>query len=70
MKKFGILIFVLGVALTVFSTISFFTKENVVNLGEVEITRKKEHHLNISPLIGIAVIGIGGIIFWQSDKTK
>ncbi len=70
MKKVGILIFVLGLALTVFTAVSFFTQEKVVDLGKVEITRKKEHHLNISPLIGIAVMGLGGIIIWQANNKK
>lgn len=69
MKKVGIAIFLIGLTLTLFTTITFFTKEKVVDLGKVEITAKKAHHLTISPLIGIAVMGIGGIIFWQSDKT-
>lgn len=70
MKKLGIIIFVLGLILTVFTAVSFFTNEKVVDLGKVEITRKKEHHLNISPLIGIAVMGIGGIILWQANSKK
>lgn len=70
MKNVGIIIFVLGFALTVFTAFSFFTKEKVVDLGNVEITRKKEHRLTISPLIGIAVMGLGGIILWQANNKK
>lgn len=70
MKNLSIVIFLIGLALTIFSTITFFTREKVVNLGEVEITRKKEHHLEISPLIGICIMGVSGILFWQSSKTK
>ena len=70
MKKIGIVIFLLGLVLTVFTTITFFTKEKVVNLGNVEITRNKEHHLRISPAIGIAIMGIGGIVFWQTFNSQ
>lgn len=70
MKNLGIIIFVLGLALTVFTAVSFFTREKVVDLGKVEITRKKEHRLTISPLIGIAVMGLGGIILWQANNKK
>lgn len=66
MKKFSIAIFLIGLALTVFTTITFFTKEKVVNLGDVEITRKKAHNLDISPVFGICLMGIGGILFWQT----
>jgi len=70
MRKVGIAIFLIGLALTVFTTITFFTDENVVNLGNVEITQKKTHQLDISPIFGVCVMGIGGIIFWQTYNPK
>jgi hypothetical protein len=68
MKKVGIIIILLGLGLTIFTAFTFFTKEKVVDIGKVEITRNKPHNLNWSPLIGIAVMGIGGITLWQSNK--
>jgi len=68
MKKIGIIILLLGLGLTLFTTVTYFTKEKVVDMGKVEITRKKPHRLNWSPLIGIAVIGIGGVMLWQASK--
>ncbi|NOU48047.1 MAG: LPXTG cell wall anchor domain-containing protein [Bacteroidales bacterium] len=54
--------------LTIFTAFTFFTKEKVVDLGSVEISRNKPHNLNWSPLIGIAVIGVGGIMLWKSNN--
>jgi hypothetical protein len=68
MKKTGIFIIILGLGLTIFTAVTFFSREKVVDLGKVEITRDKPHHLNWSPLIGIAVIVVGGIVVWQSSK--
>lgn len=68
MKTTGIIILIIGLALTIFTAFTFFTKEKVVDLGKVEITRNKPHSVNWSPLIGIAVMGIGGIVLWQSSK--
>lgn len=68
MKKLGIAIIILGLGFTAFSLFTFFTKEKVVDLGSVQITRDKPHHLNWSPLIGIAVIGIGGALLWQATR--
>lgn len=70
MKKVGITIMIIGLVLTVFTTITFFTREKVVDLGKVEISRKIAHRFNISPIIGIAVMGIGGIIFWQTYNDQ
>jgi hypothetical protein len=68
MKIAGIILIVIGLGLTVFTAFTFFTKEKVVDLGTVEISRNKPHTLDWSPLIGIAVIGVGGIVLWQSNK--
>jgi hypothetical protein len=68
MKKFGILLVIIGLALTIITAVTFFTKEKVVDIGEVVITRNKPHHLNWSPLVGIAVIGVGGIVILVSSK--
>jgi LPXTG-motif cell wall-anchored protein len=68
MKITGISILLIGLVITIFTAFTFFTKEKVVDLGAVEITRDKPHHLNWSPLIGIAVMGIGGFVLWRSNK--
>jgi divalent metal cation (Fe/Co/Zn/Cd) transporter len=62
MKKAGIFIIILGLALTIFTAITFFTREKVVNIGSLKITANKPHHLSWSPLIGIAVMGVGGVV--------
>jgi uncharacterized membrane protein len=68
MKRVGIFIIMLGLALTFFTAFTLFTKEKVVDLGAIEITKNKAHHLNWSPLVGIGVMAIGGVIVWQSSK--
>jgi cytochrome b subunit of formate dehydrogenase len=69
MKKAGIVIIILGLLLTIFTAFTYFTREKVVDLGKVEITANKQHHLRWSPLIGIAVMAVGGVILWQSPKN-
>jgi hypothetical protein len=68
MKKAGIVIIILGLVLTIFTTITFFTREKVVDIGSVKIIRNKQHRLDWSPITGIAVMGIGGLIFLISNK--
>jgi hypothetical protein len=70
MKTAGIIIIIVGLGLTIFTAFTFFTKEKVVDIGKIEISRDKPHNLNWSPLIGIAVMGIGGVLIWQSYKKK
>ncbi len=68
MKKAGIVIIIIGLLLTIFTTFTYFTREKVVDLGQVEITANKRHNLRWSPLIGLAVLAIGGVVIWQSPK--
>ena len=68
MKKVGIIIVILGLVLTIFTAITFFTREKVVDIGSLKITANKPHHLSWSPLIGIAVMGVGGVMILISSK--
>ena len=68
MKKAGIVIVILGLILTIFTAITFFTREKVVEIGSLKITANKPHHISWSPLIGIAVMAVGGVVILVSDK--
>jgi hypothetical protein len=68
MKKAGIVILIAGLLLTIFTTFSYFTREKVVDLGQVEITANKKHRVAWSPLIGLGVIGLGGVVFLMASK--
>ena len=68
MKKAGIVIVILGLVLTIFTAITFFTRENVVDIGSIKISANKPHHLSWSPLIGIAVMGVGGVLILLSAR--
>lgn len=68
MKTAGIIIIVIGLALTVFTAFTFFTKEKVVDIGKIEISRDEPHKLNWSPFIGVAVMAVGGVVLWRSNK--
>ncbi|MHC1776517.1 MAG: hypothetical protein AB9834_14025 [Lentimicrobium sp.] len=68
MKTLAVILLVIGLGLTIFTTVSYFTKEKIVDIGELEITANKPHNLSWSPLIGIGVIAVGGILCRQSNK--
>ena len=68
MKKAGIALIIVGLLLTVITAFTFFTREKVVDIGKVEITANKRHHVAWSPLIGIAVMGVGGVVLLMASK--
>ncbi len=68
MKRAGIVILIFGLVLTIFTAVTFFTREKVVDIGSLKISANKPHHLSWSPLVGIAIMGVGGIIVLVSNK--
>ncbi len=70
MKKLGIVVFIVGAVLTLYTSFSFFTREKVVDLGEVEIMANKKQNLNWSPLIGVGVMAVGAGIYLVGINKK
>jgi len=64
MKKTGVVLIIIGIALSIFTAFTFFTREKVVDIGSLEITSNKPHKIAWSPLVGIIVIAAGGIIYF------
>ena len=69
MKTTGITLLIVGILMTAFTTFRFFTREKVVDLGSVSITREEPHSFNWSPMLGIALIAVGGIILIYNKKS-
>ncbi len=68
MKKAAIAIIIVGLVLTLFTALTVFTKEKVVEIGDVKISRNKPHHLSWSPLIGVGIMAVGGILLIIPSK--
>jgi hypothetical protein len=68
MKKTGLIILVIGILMTLLAGFKFVTREKVVDIGNIQITRDKNHSLVWSPLIGIAVMIVGGGILLVGAK--
>ena len=70
MKTTGIALLIIGLGLTLFTAVSFFTKEKIVDIGSVEITKDKPNYLSWSPAVGLVVMGLGGIILWKATSKR
>jgi hypothetical protein len=70
MKKLGLLIIAIGLVITVITGFNFVTREKVVDIGNLKISRNKNHSLAWSPLVGVAVMVLGGGIFIMGLKKK
>lgn len=70
MKKAGIIIMLGGLAITLITGLRFVTKEKVVDIGDLEVNREKNHSITWSPIIGILVMAIGGGALLLGFKKK
>ncbi len=69
MKTIGIIILAVGLLITTITGFNYVTKEKVVDVGSLEITQNKNHFMSWSPIVGIAVMVIGGGVFLYGRKA-
>ena len=67
-KTIGLVILVIGLIMTLYTGFNYVTREKVVDLGSIEITKDKDHSASWSPFIGLGVMVIGGIVFLSGRK--
>lgn len=70
MKKAGLIILVLGVIIILLTGFNPETEVKVVETGVLENTTEKTSRSNWSPMIGVAVMTVGGIIFILGGKER
>jgi len=70
MKSLGITILAIGILLTMYTGFTYMTKEKVVDVGQLEITRDNKHDMTWSPFAGIIVIFVGGGVLAYGMRYK
>jgi len=69
-KTAGIIILVVGLFMTLYTGFTYITKDKVVDLGELQITKDNHHSVNWQPYIGIGVMVIGGAFLTFGRKKS
>jgi LPXTG-motif cell wall-anchored protein len=70
MKTAGLIIFIVGFIMTLYTGFTYVTKEKVVDLGALEITKDNQHSVNWLPYVGIGVMVIsGGVLVLGRKKS-
>jgi len=67
-KTMGLIIIVIGLVMTLYTGFNYVTREKVVDIGSIQITKDKDHTASWSPFIGIGVMVIGGVVFLSGKK--
>jgi hypothetical protein len=68
MKTAGIIIIIIGLLMTLSTGFTYVTKEKVVDLGKLEVTKDNEHNVHWQPYLGIGMIVIGGVVLMLDRK--
>ncbi len=69
MRTMGMILIVIGVIALIYSGINYTTKEEVVDIGPLEINKEKKHSINWPPITG-ALFLLSGIVALVVDKKK
>ena len=70
MKKVGIVILLVGLLMTTYTGFTYFTREKVVDIGQLEITKENQHSVNWQPYVGIGIMIIGGVVLVLGVNRK
>jgi len=70
MKQVSLAIIVIGIFITAFAGFQFVTKEKVVEIGQLEITKQEKHVMPWSPIVGVVLIVIGGGMYYYYGKRS
>lgn len=68
MQKTGLVILAIDIVSIIFRGFKYITREKVVDIGEVQITRDKENTVAWSPFVGLVVMVVGGGILLFGAK--
>jgi membrane-associated HD superfamily phosphohydrolase len=56
--------------MTLYTGFTYITREKVMDLGELEITKDNYHTVNWQPYVGIGIMVIGGVVLMLGVNRK
>ena len=69
MKTIGIVLIILGVLVVGYQGFSYITRDKVVDLGPVEITKEKTKTVYLPPVLGVVAL-VAGIALLVSGSRS
>lgn len=68
-RTIGFVLLIIGILMIAYTGFTYVTTEKVVDLGSIEIEQKKNHPVQWSPYVGVALL-IGGIAMVLLSKKQ
>ena len=69
MRKAGIVLLIIGLVVTIITSVSFFTKEKVLDVGKIEVSKNEKHTASWSPFWGVGIMVLGGALILFDKRT-
>ncbi|MFT6883217.1 MAG: putative membrane protein [Marinoscillum sp.] len=70
MRKLGLVVLVIGIAVTILAGVNFVTREKVVEIGSMQMMADQSHTFDWSPFLGVGIMVAGVILFIVSPRSK
>jgi hypothetical protein len=68
MKTAGIVIVTIGLLMSLYTGFQYVTREKVVDLGSIEVTKDSDHDDSWPFYLGIGIMVVGGLILTVGRK--
>lgn len=69
MKNLGIILLAIGLIMTLFTGFNLVTREKVLDIGDVQISRDEKTPIYWSPIVG-GVVAVAGLLILVTGKKK
>jgi hypothetical protein len=68
MKTLAIALIAIGAAMMVFTGFNFVTREKVVDVGPVHVSKNKDNPVEWSPIAGVVILAAGIVVLVAARK--
>jgi UDP-N-acetylmuramyl pentapeptide phosphotransferase/UDP-N-acetylglucosamine-1-phosphate transferase len=69
MRILAVVLIVVGVLIFAYPVITYTTRDEVVDLGPIEVTQQERHRVPLSPILG-GVAVVAGIVLLVTGRRK
>lgn len=68
-KSIGFILVIIGIVMIAYTGFNYVTTEKVVDIGPIQIEKKKNNPVRWSPILGVVLL-VGGLIVIVSGKKS
>jgi hypothetical protein len=70
MRALGIVLMLAGVVALAYGGFTYTTHKKAIDMGPLQLERKKQHTIPLPPVLGVGGILIGGILVFAGGRSR